>query len=153
MLQTREAPRSSRTTVCQLNRSAYVASVAASFFVSGLRSISGVKVSREAMAHPSTERGISRARMMSEYFFTPGLTTPAKNWTTRGRKWAKIFETHRLSQTGHNQQAMRNLFLIDLPISIHVKNQTILTCPIYALGKTVAPRMIGTAIIRAIGET
>jgi hypothetical protein len=58
-----------------------------------------MKVAKDVMAHPASDRGISRALMMREYLRVPELTTPATNWKTNGRKCETILDPHRLSHT------------------------------------------------------
>jgi hypothetical protein len=60
----------------------------------------GMKVAKDVMAHPASDKGISRALMMRAYLRVPELTTPATVWKTNGRKWETILEPQRLSHTG-----------------------------------------------------
>ena len=57
-------------------------------------------MAKDVMAHPASDKGISRALMMREYLRVPELTTPATNWKTKGRKCETILDPHRLNHTG-----------------------------------------------------
>ena len=75
--------------------------------------------------------------MTKEYFLVPELTMPHKNSNIHGRVLAKSFDTHKLSHMHSN----------------HEKIQTIRTPPRVACFATVAPMMIGIAMIVAKGRT
>lgn len=77
--------------------------------------MSGMKVANDVRAHPTKDRGISSALMMRAYLRVPELTTPARTWNTKGRKWATILEPHKLSQTVSANVSQEQTISIDQP--------------------------------------
>ena len=130
-----------RTVTSQLFVREAVGSVFSCFWkaavLSGIRVMIGMNEAKLVSAPPNKLRGISRDLRTRAYLRTPGLTMPTRKVKSHGRNLATSLETHKLSQT----------------ISIHVKNQTILTPAISAPCAAVAPMMIGMAKIKARGRT